>query len=101
MVEVFGFVLAPALLLFYAVRNESVMLVRAGAIWAILGIMLNRANVSMIAFNWNQPDRYVPSWMEIAITITIITVGLLTFRFIVRRMPVLYKHPAYVSDLEH
>lgn len=101
MLEVFGFVLAPALLLFYGVRKESVALVRAGAIWAILGIIFNRVNVSMIAFNWNQPERYFPHWMEIAITITIITVGLLTFRFIVRRMPVLYKHPAYVSDLEH
>jgi Ni/Fe-hydrogenase subunit HybB-like protein len=101
LLEVFGFVLAPALLLFWGVRKESVNLVRAGAIWTILGIILNRANVSMIAFNWNSPDRYFPHWMEIAVTVTIITVGFLTFRFIVRRMPILYKHPAYTADAEH
>jgi len=101
LLEVFGFVLVPSLLLFWGVRKESVSLVRAGAIWAILGIILNRANVSMIAFNWNRPERYFPSWMEIAVTITIITAGILTFRFIVRRMPILYKHPAYVAEPEH
>ncbi len=101
MLELFGFVLAPALLLFWGVKKESVSMVRAGAIWAILGIIFNRVNVSMIAFNWNSPDRYSPHWMEIAVTITIITLGLLTFRFIVRRMPILYKHPAYIADTEH
>lgn len=92
LVEVFGFVLAPCLLLFWATRLKNAPVVRLGAIWAVLGIIFNRANVSMVALNWNRPDRYSPHWMEFVITITIITVGLLTFRFIVNRMPILYKH---------
>ena len=31
------------------------------AIITVLGVVLNRFNVSLIAFNWNVPDRYVPS----------------------------------------
>jgi len=92
LLETFGFVLAPALLLFLATRRRRADLVRLGATWAVIGIIFNRVNVSMVAMNWNNPDRYSPHWMEIAVTITVITVGLLTFRFIVNRMPVLYKH---------
>ncbi len=99
LLEVFGFVLAPCLLFYWATRQRNVQLVRMGAIWTVLGIIFNRVNVSMIAMNWNQTDRYSPSWMEFAVTITIITVGLLTFRFIVNRMPILYRHPNF--DYEH
>jgi len=98
LLEVFGFVLAPCLLFYWATRQRNVQLVRMGAIWTVLGIIFNRVNVSMIALNWNQPDRYSPSWMEFAVTITIITVGLLTFRFIVNRMPILYRHPGFDYD---
>lgn len=99
LLEVFAFVLAPALLLFWATRLRRVDLVRLGAVWTIIGIIFNRVNVSMIAMNWNSPDRYSPHWMEYVVTITVITVGLLTFRFIVNRMPVLYKHHDF--DYEH
>jgi Ni/Fe-hydrogenase subunit HybB-like protein len=98
LLEILGFVLGPCLMLALGVRRRSAALVRIGAIWTVLGIILNRANVSMVAFNWQQPDRYTPHWMEIAVTITIITAGLLTFRFIVNRMPVLYHHPAYSNE---
>jgi hypothetical protein len=33
--------------------------------------------------------------MEIAISIFIVTVGLLVFRFIASRMPIFYEHPEY------
>jgi Ni/Fe-hydrogenase subunit HybB-like protein len=101
LVEVFGFVLAPCIVLFYGSRVQDVSLVRFGSIWAILGLMFNRINVSMVALSWNQADQYVPHWKEIAITITVITVGLITFRFIVNRMPILYRHPAFRDEPEH
>ena len=101
LVEVFAFVLAPCLVLLYGTRTSDVKLIRFGAIWAILGLLLNRINVSMVALNWDKPDRYVPHWKEIVITMTVITVGILTFRFIVNRMPILYKHPAFNDEPEH
>jgi len=101
LLEVFGFILAPCALFFWATRRHNASIVQVAAIWTVLGIILNRVNVSIIAFNWNQPDRYTPSWMEFAVTITIITVGLLTFRFIVNRMPILYRHPEFADEHGH
>ncbi|MBM3324598.1 MAG: hypothetical protein FJY66_02920 [Calditrichaeota bacterium] len=100
LVEVIGFVLFPCLLFVWAVRRESAAWARVAAIWTVLGIILNRVNVSMVAFNWNLPDRYFPKWTEFVVTITIITVFILTFRWIVNRMPVLWEHPEYPPEYE-
>jgi hypothetical protein len=66
-------------------------------VWAVLGIVLNRLNVSLIAFNWHLPaaDRYVPSIMEVGTTIFIVTLGVVTYRFIALKMPILHEHPDY------
>lgn len=95
LLEVFGFVLLPCMLYAIAVRNRSVGLLRFTSVLTVLGIILNRLNVSVITFQWNLEERYFPHWMEFAVTVTIITVGLITFRWIVNRMPVLYDHPDY------
>ena len=69
----------------------------AASVLAVLGIVVNRFNVSMIAFNYHLPssERYFPHWAEIGISVFIVTVGLIIFKFIVTRMPVLYEHPDY------
>ena len=95
LVEVVGFVLLPCFLLARAARQGNVALVRAGAAVAVAGVVLNRLNVSVVAMNWNAGVRYVPSWMEVVTSMAVITIGVLTFRFIVNRMPVLHQHPAY------
>ena len=97
LLELFGFVLLPCFVLAFAVRARNVKLVRAAAVLTVIGIIISRLNISLVAMNWNVPDRYFPSAMEIITTVTIITLGILTFRFIVKRMPVLYEHPEYGS----
>lgn len=91
--EMLGFVLLPSLLFAFAVRTQNAKLARAAGVMTVLGVVLNRFNVSLIAFNWNVPDRYVPALGEIVISITIVTLGVLVFRWIVNRMPVLREHP--------
>jgi len=98
LVEVLGFVLLPCFLFAFAVRSNSAKLVRFASVLTILGILLNRLNVSLITFQWNLPERYFPRWTEFAVTITIVTIGLLTFRFMVNRMPVLRDHPRYGAE---
>jgi len=93
--EVLGFVLLPCFLYAHGVRRRKPALVRGTAAWTVLGVVVYRLNISVVAFNWNVANRYVPSWMEILTSVTIITVGVLTFRWIVNRMPVLREHPAY------
>lgn len=95
LVEVIGFVLLPSLIYAVGVRRENVRFVRVASVMAVLGIVLNRLNVSIITYRWYAPDRYFPNWQEIIVSLTIVMVGLLTFRWIVNRMPVLRDHPSY------
>ena len=97
LVELLGFVALPCFLYAVGVRDKNVKIIKWTAAWTVLGIVVNRLNVSMIAFNWHLPssERYVPHWMEIAISVFIVTVGLLVFRFIVTRMPIFYEDSRY------
>jgi len=97
LVELLGFVALPSFLYAIGVRMKSLNLIKWTSVLAILGVILNRFNVCLIAFNWHLPssERYFPHWMEIGISIFIVTVGVIAFRFIVTRMPILYEHPEY------
>ncbi len=100
LVELLGFVAFPCFLYAVGVRDKNIRLIRWTAVLTVVGIMLNRLNVSLIAFNWQLPssERYFPSWMEIMISVFVVTIGILIYRFIVTRMPILYEHPDYPSS---
>jgi len=93
--EMLGFILAPSLLYAWATHARKVGVVRATAAWTVLGIVVSRINLSIVAMNWSRPVAYVPSWMELVVSLAIMTMGILTFRWIVNRMPVLREDPAY------
>ncbi|WP_457553485.1 sulfate respiration complex protein HmcC [Desulfobacula sp.] len=97
LLELVGFVLFPAILYAMGSREKNLLFIRAASIWTILGIILNRLNISIVAFNWQLPSdlRYCPSFMEIGITVFIVTLGIVIYRFIATRMPILYDHPDY------
>lgn len=99
LVEVVGFILAPAFMFLFAVRNLTASLARIAAVWTVVGLVLNRLNVSVIALNWNAAERYIPNWKEVAITISIFTIGVLVYQFIVNRMPILLQHPDYAGEI--
>ncbi len=93
--ELVGFVLLPCLLFAGGAWVKNATLVRLTGLLTVIGIVINRLNVSIIAFRWNAEPRYFPHWMEFVVTASIIAAGLLTFRWIVERMPVLHEHPEY------
>ncbi len=95
-----GFVALPSVLYAIGAREKNTTLIKWTSALAVLGIVLNRLNVSVIAFNWHLPsaDRYIPSWMEVSITLFLVTVGVLVFRFIVTKMPILYEHKDYKTS---
>ncbi len=88
-VEVAGFVLVPCLLHASAVWTRSAKLTRFAAVMTVLGVVLNRLNISVVAFRWNEETYYFPSWMEFAVTGMLLTLGLLAFRWVANRFPVL------------
>jgi len=97
LVELLGFVALPSILYAIGVRTKSLNLIKFTSVLAVLGVILNRFNVCLVAFNWHLPssERYFPHWMEIGISVFIVMIGLLLYRFIVTRMPILYEHPDY------
>lgn len=97
LVELLGFVALPSFLYAVGVRNQDSGLIKWTSAWTVLGIVVNRFNVGLIAFNWQLPAarKYFPHWMEIAISLFIVTAGIVAFRFIVTRMPIFYEHPEH------
>lgn len=88
LVEVIGLVLVPCFMFAYGARNRSLGIIRTAAVITLIGIIVNRLNISIIAFNWNVPNHYYPSWMEIVITLMVVFAEIWVFRWVVRRMPV-------------
>lgn len=97
LLEMLAFVLLPCLLFSLAVRRRSAGWVRVASVITVAGIVLNRLNMSIITYRWNAPDRYVPNWREVVISLMIVTLGLLTFRWIVTHMGVLQEHPEFAA----
>jgi len=93
LVEMLGFVLLPCY--FYAIgaREKNLNIIRRTAAWTVL----DRFNLGLIAFNYHLPssERYFPHWMEIGISVFVVTLGILAYKFIVTHMPILYAHPDY------
>jgi len=96
--ELLAFVLLPCLLFVIAVQKKNVALVRFGALLTIIGVIINRLNVSLITFDWNLPHRELFNWKEFMIVVTIVTIEILVYRWIIKRMPVTPEHPEYKVD---
>lgn len=89
LVEMLGFVVLPMILYFFSYRNHNLLLSRIAAIMAMVGIILNRLNISIIGYRWDLTPHYTPSWMEVVITLTVVFTQIWVFRWVVRRLPVL------------
>ena len=68
------------------VRSEK------GLFWAslcvILGVFIHRLNVSVIGIQSRSWEGYHPAWTEILISVGIVSIGLLIFRYIARNFPI-------------
>ena len=95
LIEIVIFVLIPTRMYTQAVRYKNVSAVKLASILTLIGIALNRLNVSVIAFKWYETERYFPSWEEIAITIAVIFTEIIVLRWIVLRMPILNDPPIW------
>jgi Ni/Fe-hydrogenase subunit HybB-like protein len=98
LLEMIGFVVLPMILYFISYRKNKLILIRIASIMTMLGIILNRLNVTVIGFKWDAAVRYVPSWMEIVITLTVIFIEIWVFRWVINRMPVLRESPAWAKE---
>lgn len=102
LVELIGFVALPCYLYAIGARDRNLKLIQWTSIIAVVGIVLNRLNVCLIAFNWYLPwsQKYIPHWGEVGLTLAMLTFGVLVFKFIVTKQPIFYEHPDYKAH-EH
>lgn len=97
--EVLGFVVFPLFLYLYGVRKGNTSVVKVASLLTLVGIIINRLNVSIIAFKWDAAVRYYPSWMEVMVTLGVISAEMWVFRWVVNRMPVLREPPEWVYEV--
>ena len=98
LVEIIGGVVIPIILFTIAILRNNVRLVQVTAVITALGVILNRLNVSVIAFKWYSANRYYPSWAEVWVTAAVICMEIWAFRWIVSRMPIMREHPAFPEE---
>lgn len=98
LVEIIGFVIVPMLLFFYSYRKHNILLIRTAAILTMIGIIINRLNISIIGFQWDAAQQYYPSWKEFVVSLTIIFIEIWIFRWVIQRLPVLRDAPGWAKS---
>ncbi len=98
LVEMLGFVILPMALFFVSYRRDNTLLTKIAAILTMAGVIINRLNVTVIGFKWTETVRYVPTWMEFAVTLAVIFSEIWIFRWVIYRMPVLRDSPSWVHE---
>lgn len=89
LVEVVGLTALPMTLFVLGGWWQRVDVIRAAALLTMVGVAVNRLNVSTIAFKWYEAGHYVPTWMELVVTGGILCAEIWVFRWVVLRLPVL------------
>jgi len=82
-----GVALPVGLLLFERVRTHPTGLV-VGSLLAVLGFVINRLNVSVTGMESAAGVHYIPSWMEITVSLGLVAIGFTLFALAVRYLPV-------------
>jgi hypothetical protein len=65
-------------------------LIRFSAFLTVFGVVLNRLNTGLITFNWKMAEREIPTLREAIISITLFSIYIVVWRFILYRLPILY-----------
>lgn len=87
-----GVVLPVLMLAFRKVRENPRTLV-FGAFLAVLGFVMNRLNVSVTGMERALGGRYVPSLMEVVVSLGLVAIGMLAFALAVRHLHIFPEGP--------
>jgi Ni/Fe-hydrogenase subunit HybB-like protein len=82
-----GVILPVALMSFRRLRSNPDWLV-GGAFLAVLGFVMNRLNISITGMEAASGVRYLPSAMEVIVSVGLVATGMAVFGFAVRTFPI-------------
>lgn len=92
-----GVILPAGLLAIPRFRTSERGLVVA-ALFAVLGFVMNRLNVSVTGMEAAAGRRYIPSWMELTVSLGLVAIGFALFAVAVRYLPIFEKVPLHGGD---
>jgi len=101
LIETIGFVLLPCFMYVTGVRTGDVRFVRLTSLVAVAGVIFNRLTVSLFALNWQLPQRQFLHLKEFMVILTVITIEILIYRWIINRLPVHRTHPKFTGIAEN
>jgi Ni/Fe-hydrogenase subunit HybB-like protein len=90
MLEITAGVVLPLVLFTMAIRRASPDLARLAAFIAVAGIVMNRLNTALIAFNWDLYQE-IPHWREVLIAVTVYATYIVVYRAVLARLPILFR----------
>jgi Ni/Fe-hydrogenase subunit HybB-like protein len=93
-----GVVLPVLLLAITRVRRSHGGLVLS-AFLAVLGFVMHRLNVSVTGLERASGTHYVPSWMELTVSLGLVAIGLAVFVLAVRFLPIFPEQPRHGTAL--
>lgn len=89
LVEMIIGVIVPLLLFGTRKVRESAVGLVGGAACVLVGMIINRSNVAFMALDAPDGATYFPYWMEIALSVAVVAVGVLLFSLAALFLPVL------------
>jgi Ni/Fe-hydrogenase subunit HybB-like protein len=94
LLEVGGGVVTPLVLFALPGVRRSRTALLWSAVLVVLGLVLNRLNVSLIALSPRPGTLYFPHPMEFAISIAVVSAGILAYILANRYLPIVHHEPA-------
>jgi Ni/Fe-hydrogenase subunit HybB-like protein len=91
-------VIAPAVLLSFARIRRNLKALYASAIMVIFGFVANRLNVAITGMERGLGRHYFPTWMELTLTLFIVSLGFAIFALAVKYLPVFGEEKAAAPE---
>jgi Ni/Fe-hydrogenase subunit HybB-like protein len=83
-----GVLLPATLFAIKPLRHRPVVLLGGALMVVLFGVVLNRLNVGIVGLWPYTGQVYFPSWMEVVVTITLVSFGVIAFGLAARYLPV-------------
>ncbi len=90
-------VIMPIILLSQARFRKSRNGLFIGAVMIIVGFITDRLNIALTGMQASAGASYFPSWMEISITLAIVTFGFIAFSMAAKYLPI-YEHEEHMEE---
>ena len=91
--EIFIGAVLPMILLFQKRVRRNLMWLSGTQLLVVLGVMFNRMNVAVTAFQLGTGADYRPHWMEFVVSMGMVAIGVFAFSMAVRYLPVFPEGP--------